>query len=403
MQALNLADVVAILSFLCSVNPPNIPQTHYDVLIIGAGPAGATAALALRQSGLRVGLLDKASFPRDKVCGDAIPGPALRMLSELGFADEAATFPRKEMITSSRLVAPNGKSMTIQWVTKAFNSRRMDFDTFLLDLVKKHSNVQVLEGMEVSAINVEKDEVKVVAGEREFTCQILIGADGANGITAKQLSGFSLDRRHHCAAVRAYCKGLPAVEAGVNEFYLLDGYLPGYFWIFPLENGWVNIGFGMLSEAVAEKNLNLRKTLQAIITTHPVLKKRFAQASNLEKTVGFGLPLGSRHWALSGERYMLAGDAGSLIDPLQGHGIDKAMLSGKLAAEQVIRCFDERRFDAAFLKVYDQEVYRRCDAEFRKNYKLLLLLNRFPRLVNMVVNMAQHKKLLYWMQRWMYG
>ncbi len=373
------------------------------MLIVGAGPAGTSAALALRQSGLRVALLDKASFPRDKVCGDAIPGPALRVLSELGFEDEAAAFPEKEMVTSSRLVAPNGKSLTIRWVTKAFNSRRMDFDAFLLDLVQKHSDVQVLEEMEVSQVIVGKGTVTVTAGEQEFTCQILIGADGTNGITAKQLASFTLDRQHHCAAVRAYCKDLPEVEAGVNEFYLLDGYLPGYFWIFPLENGWVNIGFGMLSAAVADKNLNLRKTLQAIITTHPVLKKRFAQASIIEKTVGFGLPLGSRHWPLSGERYLLAGDAGSLIDPLQGHGIDKAMLSGKLAAEQAIRCFNANRFDAAFLKQYDKEVYRRCGSEFRKNYRLLLLLNRFPKLVNMVINFAQHKKLLNWMQRWMYG
>lgn len=373
------------------------------MIIVGAGPAGATAALALRQSGLRVGLLDKGSFPRDKVCGDAIPGPALRVLSELGFGNEAATFPQKEMVTSSRLVAPNGKSLTIHWVTKAFNSRRMDFDAFLLDLVRMHTDVQVLEAQEVKQVAVEQDAVKVTTVGQEFTCQILIGADGANGITAKQLAGFSLDRHHHCAAVRAYCKDLPGVEAGVNEFYLLEGYLPGYFWIFPLENGWVNVGFGMLSAAVASKNLNLRKTLQAIITTHPLLKKRFAQASLIEKTLGFGLPLGSRRWPLYGERYMLAGDAGSLIDPLQGHGIDKAMLSGKLAAEQAIRCFEEQRFDAAFLKTYDQAVYRRCGFEFRKNYRLLILLNRFPRLVNVIVNAGQQRWLWECFQRWMYG
>jgi flavin-dependent dehydrogenase len=232
---------------------------------------------------------------------------------------------------------------------------------------------------------------------------LLIGADGASGITARQLAGFTLDRRHHCAAVRAYCRGLPGVEAGVNEFFLLEGYLPGYFWIFPLGNGWANIGFGMLSKAVADKNLNLRKTLQAIISTHPVLKERFAQAEIVEKTVGFGLPLGSRHWPLSGDGFLLAGDAGSLIDPLQGHGIDKAMLSGKLAAEQALRCFEHDRFDAAFLTEYSKEIYRRCGAAFRKNYLLLRLLNRFPGLVNLVVHIAQQKKLLNWMQRWMYG
>jgi len=378
-------------------------QTHFDILIIGAGPAGSAAALALRQSGLRVGLLDKARFPRDKVCGDAIPGPALRVLSELGFEQEAAIFSEKEMVTSSRLFAPNGKSLTIRWVTKAFNSKRFDFDHFLLELVKKHAPTQVLEGHCASEIRREGEVVVVKTAERQFTCSLLIGADGANGASAKQLSGFHLDRRHHCAAVRAYCKGLPGLEAGVNEFYLLDGYLPGYLWIFPLADGWANVGFGMLSEAVAVQNLNLRKSLQAIVATHPVLKARFAQASILEKPVGFGLPLGSRHWPLSGERYLLVGDAGSLIDPLQGHGIDKAMLSGKLAAEQAVRCFQENRFDNAFLKQYDDQVYGRLYGEFKRNYRLLLCLNRFPRLVNLMVNMAQNKRLMRWMQWWMYG
>lgn len=398
---MNFAIHVAPLSFLCIVNAS--PPYHFDVLIIGAGPAGTSAALALRQSGLRIALLDKAFFPRDKVCGDAIPGPALRVLAELGFDEETAAFQQKEMVTSSRLTAPNGKSLTIRWVTKAFNSRRIDFDGFLMELVKKFTETTILEGHCASKATVEGEKISVVTTQGILSCSLLIGADGANGITAKQLSNFTLDRRHHCAAVRTYCKGLLEMEAGVNEFFLLDGYLPGYFWIFPLGNGWANIGFGMLSAALAAKNLNLRKTLQTIITTHPVLKERFANAEIIEKSVGFGLPLGSRHWSLSGERFLLAGDAGSLIDPLQGHGIDKAMLSGKLAAKQVLRCFASHRFDAAFLKQYDEAVYRELGNEFQKNYKLLNLLNRFPKLVNMVVNIAQHKKLLNWMQRWMYG
>ncbi len=365
----------------------------YDILIIGAGPAGTTCALALKDSGLKVALLDKSSFPRDKICGDAIPGPAFKVMRSISpdFEKELFAFAKKQSITISKIIAPNGKSLAINWVTKAYNSPRFDFDSFLLDMVSKHSKSSIYENTEVEKISIDKKGVQVICKDDGpiFQCQLVIGADGANGICARELTGFSLDRKHHCAAVRAYYQGVKGVERGVNEFYILKDYLPGYFWIFPLRSDLVNVGFGMLSSEISVRKINLKKSLETILQSNPLLKKKFRNARLVGKIKGFGLPFGSRLALLSGERFMLTGDAGSLIDPLQGHGIDKGMWSGKMAAAQAIRCFQKEHFDADFMRQYEREVYQKHGQAFRRNYRIMKLLASFPSVVTMLINLTQ--------------
>jgi len=366
---------------------------HYDILIIGAGPAGTTCALALKDSGLKVGLLNKSSFPRDKICGDAIPGPAFKVMRSLSpdFEKELFAFAKKQTITTSKIVAPNGKSFAIPWVTQAYNCRRFDFDNFLLKMVSKYSKSVIYENTEVEKIEIERHGIHIICkeGGSIFHCKLVIGADGANGVCAKNLTGFSLDRKHHCAAVRAYYRGVKGVEQGGNEFYILKDYLPGYFWIFPVGNNLVNVGFGMLSSQISKRKINLRKRMETILKSDPLLKKKFKNAYLVGEIKGFGLPFGSRFASLAGERFMLVGDAGSLIDPLQGHGIDKGMWSGKLAAEQAIRCFEESRFDANFMLQYERSVYQKLGKAFRRNYRLMKLLARFPWAVTLVINLTQ--------------
>ena len=115
-----------------SSSATNFPA--YDVAIVGAGPAGTACALALRSSGLRVALLDKATFPRDKVCGDAVPGHAFKALRQLDPAYVEALWqlqPRDD-VRRSRLVAPDGGSFYMHWKLPALNSPRLDFDAALL-------------------------------------------------------------------------------------------------------------------------------------------------------------------------------------------------------------------------------------------------------------------------------
>ena len=381
-----------------------VPES-YDVAILGAGPAGTACALALRGAGLRVALVDKARFPRDKICGDAIPGPALKALRQLdpAYADEllASLHPKAETRTS-RVVAPNGRGLGVRWHLPTFNSPRLHFDAALLALVNRHTTTDVLEDFAVKTIATAPDAVTLTAPDgRELRAALLIACDGANSVAARQLAHRQIDRAHHCAAVRAYYTGVAEADGHTTEFFFLKKYPAGYLWVFPVGGGVYNVGFGMLSKDIAAQGINLKKTLLELLGAHPQLAPRFAGAQLLGAVVGFGLPLGTGRpaHALAGPRWLLCGDAASLIDPLQGHGIDTAVRSGILAAAQAVACFEAQDFSAEFMQQYARAVQARLGPQLARSYRIMRFLGNKPWLVNAGVRLAQVPPIGRWLQR----
>ena len=375
----------------------------YDVALVGAGPAGCAAALALRHSGLRVLLLDKAAFPRDKVCGDAIPGHALKYLGQLNplFAAALWQLQPRDDVQQSRLVAPSGRALTLRWKLPSFSCPREVFDAALLKLVRTHTLTEVKENTALKDLRVEPDGVRLFLSDgQELSTQLVIGCDGANSLVARKLWPAPLDRAHHCASVRAYFENVQGAGPGQTEFFLVEKYLQGYLWIFPVGQGRYNVGLGMLSETVAQHKVNLKQLLPELLATHPALAGRFTQARQLGPTRGFGLPLGGgRTVPMSGLRFMLCGDAASLIDPLQGHGIDTAIQSGILAAAQAIACFQKPAFDAGFMAAYDRAVAQKISPKLARSYRLMRFLSNKPWLVNAAVRLGQLPALRPWLQK----
>ncbi len=375
----------------------------FDVAIVGAGPAGTACALALRHSGLRVALLDKAQFPRDKVCGDAIPGQAFKALRQLdpAFVEALWQLEPRDDVRDSRLVAPSGTSLTLQWKLPSFNSPRKTFDAALLDLVRQHSATNILENAGLKTLAIESSHARLTTTDgREITAHLVIGCDGANSAVGRQLLPAPLDRAHHCAGVRAYYENVAGASSGTTEFFLSSDYLAGYVWLFPVGGGCYNVGLGMLAEIVAEHKVDLRQTLTRVLATHPELAGRFAQARLLGPVVGFGLPLGGgRTRSISGARFMLCGDAASLIDPLQGHGIDTAMQSGILAATQAAACFERQDFSAEFMREYDAQVAHKIGRKLAKSYRLMRFLSNKAWLVNAAVRLTRVPGFKLWVQR----
>ena len=369
---------------------------HYDVLIAGAGPAGTACALALRTSGLRVALLDKASFPRDKICGDAIPSPTLRHLARLdpAYATELDTLlePHRARTVFSRVLAPNGRALRIQWHNPAFNSPRLHFDDALLTLVRRHTTTQVLEQYAIRQVAADADGVTVWPtdpAQAPLRAALVIGCDGANSVVYRQLAPpVRLNRAYQCAAVRAYYQGVADAPESTSDFYFLREFRAGYCWVFPVGNGVYNVGFGALSEEIAASRLDLKDVLRRLLAEHPHLAPRFATATQLTPVTGFGLPLGGSGRPVHGHRWLLCGDAAALIDPLQGHGIDKAVYSGILAARQVQRSFRTNCFDAEYLAEYAREVERHIGRELARRYRLMRFLAGKPWLVNLAVGAA---------------
>lgn len=375
----------------------------FDVIITGAGPAGAACALSLKHSGLRVLLLDKASFPRDKICGDALSVDVLNQLPLLSenLPQEFAQLPLRTASAGVRIFSPGMKDVDIPFIHKGekrhgYICPRTSFDDLLFQEVKKCSNIIVKENCAVEGIEIFSSNVKVKTPLGDFESQMVVGADGAHSVTRKLLRHHAIERNHHSAGLRQYYEGVTSFhEEGFIELYFFKDILPGYLWIFPLPDDKANVGIGMLSSEVARRKVNLREVMERLIVSHPAIRERFTNARPLETPKGYGLPLGSRKRSISGTRYLLTGDAAGLIDPFSGEGIANAIRSGRIAAGHIINCFDKNCFSAAFNTAYDKEIYRRMWKELRLSY-MLQRLCRYPWLFDQVVQKAS--KVPYWHQ-----
>ena len=136
------------------------------------------------------------------------------------------------------------------------------------------------------------------------------------------------------------------------------------------------------------QNIKLRKLLDDWINQSKVLQNRLANAERLTKIQGFGLPLGTRRVPIVGDNFVLIGDAASLIDPIGGHGIDTAMLSGQLAGQQIIKAFQNQNFSQGYLKNYETELFKYIGKDFEKKTKALRWANRYPKLSIALMNLA---------------
>ena len=364
---------------------------QFDVIILGAGPAGATCTIALQNSGLKVALLDKDTFPRDKICGDAVSSVAKRILRQIDPALETSLldFAPKTNITQAKLYSPNFKSLSFSFSKVGHCIRRIDFDNWLFELACKNNNATIMQQVKVKEVSTTENFAQVdLADGTILQAPVVVGCDGAHSLVAKKLAGFKVDRKHYSGAVRQYYSNISGLTGDALEVYFLDGYLPGYFWIFPHTNNQANVGFGMLSETIANEKIDLKKSLHDIIHTIPEIKERFKNAQPLEDVKGFGLPLGSKKQNISGHRFILCGDAASLIDPFSGEGIETAMESGKFAAEQIIKSAASKDFTAQTLKAYDERVYKKMWGNFKNHYYLQRAIGKRIGLINLLIRIG---------------
>ncbi|HKR03215.1 MAG TPA: NAD(P)/FAD-dependent oxidoreductase [Bacteroidia bacterium] len=382
----------------------NSPSSNtFDIIIVGAGPAGTACAIALKDSGLKIAVLEKHKFPRDKVCGDAIPSRVPKVLRSIapGIADEIKSFDKKITIRGCKVVAPNLNHVDIFFKLDGYISTRLDFDNKMAEVMKKYSAVTFYEADPVNDVTVTEDGVEIKSEKNILLrSKLVIGCDGAHSVIEKKLTATKMDPKHYTGAVRAYYKNIAATGDEMMEIHLLKEYPAAYFWIFPLQNKIANVGFGMLSEKISERKVNLRKSLLDIVNMHPTLSKRFQNAEALDEVTGYGLPMGSRRVKISGQRFMLCGDAASLIDPATGEGIGNAMLSGKLAAEQAIKCFQQNNFSEDFMKMYDEDLFKIIGKELKQKYFIQRTLGERAWLANATVTLASKNKFVKkWLQK----
>ncbi len=318
-------------------------QTEPTV-IIGAGPAGCAAAITLARSGARVTLVDKATFPRDKICGDGLTTGALRELEALGFSPDGV--PSWTPVDDVVVRSPSGASVRFPLPRDrslhAVVARREQLDAALLDHARSFE-VDVIEGEGIAELERTVDGVVVTTSTgRRIDAGQVIAADGMWSPTRK-LAGDVLPKyRGDWHAFRQYFTGVTGPAATELWVSFEADILPGYFWSFPLGGGRANVGFGIMRhDGVAPGNKMSR--VPDMARTWPELLKR----PHIQELLGPNATPESPHraWpipariggpALTGDRVLYVGDAAAVGDPLTGEGIGQALVTGRLAAEAIL-------------------------------------------------------------------
>jgi len=376
-----------------------------DVAIIGAGPAGCSTSLFLAKAGIKHVVFDKALFPRDKICGDGLSGKVVAMLNRIDPSFVLEMSRRDEEFLGSwgvTFISPGGQAIDIPFSRKysdqepppGFIAKRYQFDQFLVDqLDQRYADLRL--GEEVLDIERNGDGVvlHINNGNSSYYCQaaMVVGAEGDRSIVAKRLAGHKLHPSHYIAGLRTYYANVTDLHPqNYIELHFIEDLLPGYFWIFPLPEGQANVGIGMLTKDIKNKKINLRHALRNIIEKKPVISRRFRRAQLIDDVKGWGLPLGSLKREISGDRFILTGDAASLIDPFTGEGIGNALTSGQHAAKAVEAALAGNDYSKAFLQqYYDSALYNELWHELRLSFTIQRLV-RIRKLFNFVVNRA-HK------------
>lgn len=345
-------------------------MTQPKIGIIGAGPVGCTISLFLSKYKIPHYLIDKATFPRDKICGDGFTYEVIRALAEIDPA-LAEEFKKSDFVLpSGGFYVQNKKGHSALYITNQFApdfypvyvATRMDFDYWLFKKTKSEY-ATIWEGTEVlnitKADNGHDVQLKNENETFDFHFDLLIGADGERSIVKKLLcpEGIKKVRDSYCGTLRTYYKGVKPLDASNPiEFHFLPNHMTGYLWIFPLPNGIMNVGIGIKSNELSEQKINIRKVFNDYLEEAPHLKERFKDAEPLENLKGWGIPLNSNRFKLFGDGYFLIGDSAYMPEPHTGKGIGTAMFAVYLAMPTLLKAIEKNDFSEESLIGYQKAI-----------------------------------------------
>ena len=368
----------------------------YDVIIVGAGPAGSTAALYAHRLGLNCILLDKAVFPRDKICGDALSGKSVRLMRELNLLEGVEKLEGSE-INRITFGSPSHSQFDVHlkgnknndYITKGYVVPRKIFDNFLFK--KADELTETRQGFTVNDIIYQNDNISGVKGiniegkEEILNAPIIMGCDGANSIIARKLGLYEMDMENTAVAIRCYYEGVEGLSNQIELHYVSE-VKPGYFWLFPAGDGKANIGIGLSKNDAKKEDRTLRQIMDEIVQSD-YFRSRFGNARPLEKPVGWNLPLGRIQRKNHGNGFMLLGDAAGLVDPFTGEGIGNAMVAAKHAMQVASKAKNHKDYSERSFSEYDQLLWDDIGGELRTSTKLQSLA-RSSFLLNFVINRA---------------
>jgi menaquinone-9 beta-reductase len=320
-----------------------------DVIVVGAGPAGSATACYLARAGIDVLVLEKATFPREKVCGDGLTPRAVKALVGMGvpIGEQDGWLRNKGL----RIIG-GGVRLELPWPELSsypgygLVRSRLDFDETLARTAQK-AGARLLEGVTVTG-PVLDDGGRIIGVqaratgqaddiERQYRARVVVAADGNSSRLSLAMGLGKRDDRPLGVAVRTYYTSPRHDDEYLESWLDLwdgDRLLPGYGWIFGMGDGTSNVGLGLLNTSASFQNVDYRDLLRRWLAGMPA-EWGYTEENRTEPVRGAALPMGFNRTPHYTRGLLLAGDAGGMVNPFNGEGIAYAMESGELAAQVI--------------------------------------------------------------------
>ena len=351
---------------MAEAHSPGSRPEHWDIVVIGAGPAGAAAAIQAARAGARVIVFDKAPYGRDKVCGDGLTPRAVGALNDLKIdLDDAHPIAGLRMI-ANKTVRELPWPSTSRFPDHGAVWPRRRLDAALIDAASE-AGAEVIWETEALPTLDNGAVTGVEAGGRRIAADLVVVATGAPGAVARMLGAERVTDEPFGLAIRSYAESPRHADQHLEACLTLKDDrgtpVPGYGWMFPAGDGTVNIGVGALSTMKSFKSLNLNTLLDSY---RQLVQDDWEIGPNLERPRAWRLPMSAqrRH----GTGWVAIGDAAGLVNPMNGEGIDYGLESGMLAADLFVAD------PATAPERYDQLVGERFDSFLRTGRRFSFLV-----------------------------
>jgi geranylgeranyl reductase family protein len=317
---------------------------EYDVIVVGAGPAGSSTAYHLAKRDINVLVVDRAEFPRDKICGAGIAPRAVRTLYKMGLQDrldgQFNKFHGFRFAGAGRAMVENAIPPTPRFPDHGYIIRRIDLDKILLDHARA-AGAEVWEGCEVRGPLVEGGRVVGVkairdGGEFELTAPVVVGADGPHSPLGRAMGLLVDDPLYLGVSIRQYFEGVEDI-GDYLEIYPEKLISPGSGWVFPVtRDGLANVGIGYMLYHIKRDKVNLRRSFDTLLNDAPHVAPKMRNAKPVSPIRGELLRVGLGSSRVECPGMILVGDAASMTNPVSGEGITYALETGEMAAEHIL-------------------------------------------------------------------